>query len=166
MNSALLAAQQLACMEPRPSMRAAIRNARLHSRPQTQTQAKTPVQLQVQVQSRVQAQAQARQNFASYFVEQSIALLGTWLQQVILAWLTHGAVHGPQILSAVNPQLGAVITTVCSALTWVLLMVWTFKLRERFRQFTIALGVVKANLSTIVRLCLLNWARKGHRHCF
>ncbi len=111
------------------------------------------------------AKLQTRQNFASYLVEQSIALLGTWLQQVVVAWLTHGVVHGPQIVAMVSPQVAGVLTMLGSALTWLLLTVWTFKLRERFYQFTESLRAVRVKLSTNVWFCLLNWARKGHRHC-
>jgi hypothetical protein len=87
-------------------------------------------------------------------------LLGTYMQQVVLGWLMHTAPASLHSFSYVSPQLVSILTIACSAATWLLLTVWSFKVRERFRQFSRVLRILKSKMSTARRFSLLNWTSK------
>jgi hypothetical protein len=112
--------------------------------------------------SRVKSKDQSVQNFALYFVEQSIAMLGTWIQQVVVSWLIHSTPHAVSSMSALSPKWGMALTVLCSGFTWLLLTVWTFKLRERLRHFASVLSALKASVRTTDKLSLLDLLSKGH----
>jgi hypothetical protein len=101
-----------------------------------------------------------KREFVFYFLEQVGALLGTWIQQVVLAWLMHTAPLTLHTFSYVSPQLASILTIACSAATWLLLTVWSFKVRERFRQFSRVVKILKSKMSTARRFSLLNWTSK------
>jgi hypothetical protein len=103
------------------------------------------------------ADLRRKREFVFYFLEQVGAVLGTWLQQYILGWLMHAAPASLNSFSAISPQLASVLTIACSAATWLLLTIWSFKIRERFRQFSRVLKILKSKMSTVRGLPLLNW---------
>jgi uncharacterized membrane protein YciS (DUF1049 family) len=106
------------------------------------------------------AEIHRKREFVFYFLEQVGALLGTWMQQVVLGWLMHTAPVTLHSFSYVSPQLSSILTIGCSALTWLILTVWSFKVRERFRQFSRVVKILKSKMSTARRFSLLNWTSK------
>jgi hypothetical protein len=77
--------------------------------------------------------------FGPYFAEQSVALLGTGAQQAAFSWLAHKVVPLSLVIGYDNFPLGAplgsLVGFICSGLTWLLLTVWTFKIRGHLSGF-------------------------------
>src|ERR1700709_792669 len=84
---------------------------------------------------------ETKRKFVLYFGEQLIALVGTWVQQVLLHWLVSVAPHALTSISIVSPQLGGTLTILCSGFTWLLLTVWSFKIRECLHKAMSAINV-------------------------
>lgn len=90
---------------------------------------------------------ETKRKFAIYFFEQLIALIGTWVQQVVLGWVVHAAPHTLTSISFFSPQVGGTLTLLCSGVTWLLLTVWSFKIRECLRKSMTAINLFGSQIT-------------------
>jgi len=80
-----------------------------------------------------QSNVQTEDRLAHYFVEQLIAMFGTTVQQLLLNLFIHKLPVIAKALGVISPHSGPLLIALSSALTWILLTVWTFKMQERLR---------------------------------
>ncbi|HEY9682606.1 MAG TPA: hypothetical protein V6C86_13590 [Oculatellaceae cyanobacterium] len=118
----------------------------------TSNQYKPPRAQLFGVEGPVVAEQIKREKFAPFLLEQTIALLGAVVQQLVSNWLAQGTVRIISGQGESSQMEITFVTFVYGLLFWIFANRELFKIRERVRSFTERLMVVNRSATPFDRL--------------